>query len=130
MEPRPCSECGEPFQPTRKGHFLCSSRCRSRRSRRLRAEGYTITRPGFAWKEGQASPDDPMFQTTHLVFINRPEEPASDPDDPILVQPRRPTARPEKSKGPRVIFRGLLDPGPNEPWTIHLRPKPGSGEQA
>jgi hypothetical protein len=78
MGPRTCSECGEPFQPRRAGHFLCSSRCRSRRSRRLRAEGYKITRPGFAWKESEASPDDPMFQRLHVAFWNAPERSTSD----------------------------------------------------
>jgi hypothetical protein len=37
-EPRPCSECGEPFVPGRSDTLVCSDLCRWRRARRLRRE--------------------------------------------------------------------------------------------
>lgn len=56
----------------------------------------------MTWTEGEASPDDPMFDgRTFVAFISDPEAPTP------------------PSEG-KVTFRGLKPVDPNEPWTIHI----------
>jgi hypothetical protein len=106
-EPQLCLECGEEFTASRSDALTCSNACRARRWRRLQ---WREPRPGFRFRTVEASPDDPMFGRLHAAFI-------SDPGDPTLVQPGRPTAK-------RLPYKHSPE-DPNTPWTIHIdiRPK-------
>lgn len=48
---RPCSICGEDFEPYTKRHFYCSPRCRQDASNQ-RVRKYMKTDKGRAWKKG------------------------------------------------------------------------------
>jgi hypothetical protein len=76
-------------------------------------------RPGFSFRTVEAQPDDPMFGRMHIAFFNLPEEPAS--STPEAEKPER--------RG-KARFMGLRPVDPDSAWTIHMRPRPGSGEQA
>lgn len=70
-----CLECGEPFHSSRSDAITCSSRCRSRRSRRLR---WRQLSPTLRWRDVEADPNDPMFSRLHVAFISDPDAPETE----------------------------------------------------
>jgi hypothetical protein len=128
-EPQECLECGTEFTPSRSDALTCSSRCRSARWRRMQ---WREPRPGFRTRMVEAQPDDPMFGRMHVAFFTDPEptpEANGRPEQPVDEDEVWEIDIPIGPKQPRARFRGLRPVDPNAPWTIHLRPKPGSGEQ-
>ena len=104
-EQRPCTECGSPLTSKRRDALTCSSRCRSRRSRRLR---WRQVSPNLQWREGAADPSDEMFGRMHIVA-------PTDPDAPETGG---------KVAKAKVEFKGLRPVDPHAPWTIHMRETP------
>lgn len=72
---QPCSECGSPLVSKRRDALTCSSRCRSRRSRRLR---WRQVSPNLQWREGGADPSDEMFGRMHIVALSDPDAPQTE----------------------------------------------------
>jgi hypothetical protein len=110
-EPQLCLECGTSLASKRRDALTCSSRCRSRRSRRLRWQQLS---PNVRFRRVEASPDDPMFSKLNIAFI-------SDPVDPDGAAETNGHPEPPKRR-----FRGLKPVDPDEPWTIHIGLTPPS----
>jgi hypothetical protein len=68
--PHECLECGKSLASKRRDALTCSSRCRSRRWRRLQ---WHELRPGVRFRRVEAS-DDSMFNKVYFAFFPNPEE--------------------------------------------------------